>query len=603
MANSAPPVNGRTTNGTVGEPVLLRYYDLRVSHPSEPWHEDPSWTQPALDISSLSRVRLDELLQEVLGRVGEIMASRERLSSLLQAVVGIGSDLDLRSTLHRIVIAACKLAGARYGALGIIGPDRRLVEFITDGLTVTEHEAIGDLPTGRGVLGLLIDDPRPVRMADITAHPLSFGFPANHPPMHSFLGVPVRVRDQVFGNLYLTEKHDGEQFSDDDEQFVVALATAAGIAIDNARLYATAGRRQRWLEATAEITETLIGEVDRLAALQLVAERAREVANAAMVAILLYDPDAGELNVEVTAPVAAYLGAESIPLAGTPFEAVIGSGDHVLVEDLGRAIDWPTPMMAGSALIAPLASAGAISGLLVVALPPGSAGFDGDTDINMIITFAAQAALALERAQAQEERQLLVVLEDRERIARDLHDVVIQRLFAAGLGLQSMSRLVVREDLRTRLEQTVTDLDTTIRDIRTAIFELRAPVASLHGEVIDAVDAAAGSLGFRPALRVSGPIDHAVPDALRAEVLAVLREALSNVVRHAHAHVVEVEVTVGADRIMLQVADDGTGIATSGGGNGLENMRRRADKLGGEFTAASAEPHGTVITWMVPFAS
>ena len=272
-----------------------------MSSSSEPESDGNAWA-PDFDISALSRVRLDELLQELLDRVGEVMSSRERLSALLQAVVGIGGDLDLRSTLHRIVTAACTLSGARYGALGVIGPDRRLVEFITDGLTVTERHAIGDLPTGRGVLGLLIDDPRPVRMADITAHPRSFGFPPNHPPMHSFLGVPVRIRDQVYGNLYLTEKRDGEEFSDDDEQLVVALATAAGIAIDNARLYAAAGRRQQWLEATAEITNALIGEVDRSAALSLVAERAREVADAAFVAILLYDADAGELRVDVTAP-------------------------------------------------------------------------------------------------------------------------------------------------------------------------------------------------------------------------------------------------------------------------------------------------------------
>ena len=557
------------------------------------------WTAPALDISALSRVRLDELLQELLDRVGEVMSSRERLSALLQAVVGIGSDLDLRSTLHRIVTAACRLAGARYGALGVIGPDRRLIEFITDGLTVTEHQAIGDLPTGRGVLGLLIDDPRPVRMADITAHPQSFGFPPNHPPMHSFLGVPIRIRDHVYGNLYLTEKHGGEQFDDDDEQLVIALATAAGIAIDNARLYAAAGRRQRWLEATAEITNALIGDVDRSGALTLVADRAHEVAGAALVAILLYDPDTAELRVEVTAPRS---GGSPVLLtvSGTAFEEVITSGSHVLVPDVSQAIAWPA-MPAGPALIAPLGIDDGISGVLVVALPPDSAGFDGDADINMIITFAVQAALALERAQAQEERQLLVVLEDRERIARDLHDVVIQRLFAAGLGLQSVSRLIGREDLRKRLDQTVTDLDTTIRDIRTAIFELRAPAAaSLHSDLIGTVDEAAELLGFRPTLQVTGLIDRGVPDALRPEILAVLREALSNVVRHAHAHGVDVTVNVAADLFVLQVRDDGIGIGAGGAGNGLGNMRSRAEDRAGEFSLASVEPHGALLTWSVP---
>jgi signal transduction histidine kinase len=557
------------------------------------------WTPPTLDISALSRVRLDELLQELLDRVGEVMSSRERLSALLQAVVDIGSDLDLRSTLRRIVAAACRLAGARYGALGVIGPDRRLIEFITDGLTVTEHEAIGDLPTGRGVLGLLIDDPRPVRMADITAHPRSFGFPPNHPPMHSFLGVPIRIRDQVYGNLYLTEKHDGEQFDADDEQIVIALAAAAGIAIDNARLYATAGLRQRWLEATAEITNALVGTFDRAAALALVADRAREVAGAALVAILLYDPDEADLRVEVTAP-RTDSGLVRLPVSGTAFEQVIASGSHILVPDIGKAIMWPT-MPASPALIAPLGIDDGISGVLVVALPSDSAGFDGDADVNMIITFAVQAALALERAQAQDERRLLVVLEDRERIARDLHDVVIQRLFAAGLSLQSMSRLVTRDDLRKRLDQTVTDLDTTIRDIRTAIFELRAPAAaSLHSDLLATVDEATGVLGFRPNLTITGLIDRGVPDALRPEILAVLREALSNVVRHARASAVEVTVNVAADMFVLQVRDDGVGLGDRGAGNGLGNMRSRAEDRAGEFALVPAQPRGTTLTWSVP---
>ena len=572
-----------------------------MSSSSESRGGGTAWTPPEFDISALSRVRLDELLQELLDRVGEVVSSRERLTALLQAVVGIGGDLDLRSTLHRIVTAACTLSGARYGALGVIGPDRRLVEFITDGLTVTERQAIGDLPTGRGVLGLLIDDPRPVRMADITAHPRSFGFPPNHPPMHSFLGVPVRTRGQVFGNLYLTEKRDGAEFSDDDEQLVVALATAAGIAIDNARLYATAGRRQQWLEATAEITNALIGEVDRSTALSLVADRAREVSGAAFVAILLYDADAGELRVDVTAPPNAVAADASLPVADTPFEGVITSGDHVVVADLDRAIPWPTTIPAGQALIAPLGRDAGSVGVLLVALPPDGVGFGGDTDANMIITFAAQAALALQRVQAQEERQLLVVLEDRERIARDLHDVVIQRLFAAGLGLQSMSRLVGRDDLRQRLDQTVTDLDTTIRDIRTAIFELRAPAAaSLHSELIDTVEAAADALGFRPTLRVSGLIDRGVPDALRPEIVAVAREALSNVVRHANAHAVEVAVDVTTDTFDLRVTDDGVGIVSPKPGNGLGNMRARAEDRAGEFSLTNVDPHGTRLSWRVP---
>src|SRR5262245_11880060 len=230
---------------------------------------------PSLGLTPLSRVRLDELLQEMLDRVGEVMTSRERLRALLDAVVGIGSDLDLRSTLQRIVESACALAGARYGALGVIGADRDLSDFITHGIDAETHAAIGDLPHGRGVLGLLITDPHPVRMPDITQHPRSYGFPANHPPMHSFLGVPVRTRDQIFGHLYLAEKQGATDVSDDDDQSRGALAAAAGVAIANARLFAVAQRRERWLSATAEITSLLLGRVRRTEALRLIARRAR----------------------------------------------------------------------------------------------------------------------------------------------------------------------------------------------------------------------------------------------------------------------------------------------------------------------------------------
>lgn len=557
-------------------------------------------TPTPLGITALSRVRLDELLQEMLARVGEVMTSRERLSLLLEAVVGIGSDLDVAGMLQRIVISACQLTDARYGALGVIGPDRKLIEFVTDGLTATEHQMIGDLPTGRGVLGLLIDEPRPVRLNDIGEHPRSYGFPANHPPMRSFLGVPIRLRDVVFGNLYLTEKRDADQFTDEDEQIIVALATAAGVALDNARLYTAARRRQRWLEATSEITRVLVGQVDRVAALQLVARRAHEVAQAELVMVLLHNDAAGVLNLEVATP-ERDLGHVVMPVAATAFETVINSREHLLVDDLAAAAPWPVPVPTGPAVLAPLATDDAVLGVLVVCLPPDRREYDPDTDTNMIITFAGQAALAFERARAQDERELLVVIADRERIARDLHDVVIQRLFATGLSLQTLSRMVSSGGPQDRVEQAITDLDSTIRDIRSAIFELQAPPASsLHADMIATVDAASLALGFRPRLQVDGPINHAVPDAMRPDLLAVLREALSNVVRHAHATAVTVQVKVRADRVGMTVTDDGTGIDDPSGGNGLSNLRHRAADHHGELVITAAVPHGTVIAWSAP---
>src|SRR5690606_32267030 len=269
---------------------------------------------PELGITPLSRVRLDELLRELLDRVGEVVASRERLRSLLDAVVGISTDLDLRSTLERIVASACRLAGARYGALGVIGEDRRLGEFVTHGISPEQHAAIGSPPTGRGVLGLLIDDPRPLRLRDITAHPKSYGFPPNHPPMRSFLGVPIRIRDTAYGNLYLAEKLDGEEFTEDDEKMMVALAAAAGAAIDNARLYAVAQRQQIWLSAGVEIIGLLLGRVERTTALELIARRARELLGSDLAVVLLQSEEEvpGRLRVEVADSTSSDLG----PLVG-----------------------------------------------------------------------------------------------------------------------------------------------------------------------------------------------------------------------------------------------------------------------------------------------
>ncbi|MFI6757521.1 GAF domain-containing protein [Micromonospora sp. NPDC050417] len=558
---------------------------------------------PSLGLSPLSRVRLDELLQEMLDRVGEVVTSRERLRGLLDAVVAIGTDLDLRSTLRRIVEVACELLDARYGALGVIGPDRLLTEFITHGIDAELHAKIGDLPHGRGVLGLLIADPRPVRMPDITRHPQSYGFPPHHPPMHSFLGTPIRIRDQVFGNLYLAEKRGAGEFTEDDEEIAAALAAAAGVAIENARLYAVAHRRERWLAATAEITTVLLGEVRRTDALALVARRAREVAEAELVLVLLYDEEVGQFTVEVvdtaggTAPP---LVGVLLPAAETTFAASVTDRRHLVIESLAKAAPWPHPVTDTPAIVSPLSVADTLHGVLIVAHAAGQAR-QTDDDVPLLTSFAAQAALAMERARAQEEREQLVVLEDRERIARDLHDVVIQRLFATGLQLQSTVPLTARAEVGRRINAAVDELDSTIRDIRRAIFELRTPMsAALRTDIREAVDGAAEALGFRPALEIFGPVDSAVPDAVRPDLLAVLREALSNAVRHAHATRVTVLLRVDGARLTLAVVDDGVGTGPEAARGGLVNMRERAAGRGGEFAVEPVEPRGTRVRWSVP---
>ncbi|MEU4791236.1 GAF domain-containing sensor histidine kinase [Micromonospora tulbaghiae] len=538
----------------------------------------------------------------MLDRVGEVVTSRERLRALLDAVVGIGSDLDLRSTLQRIVQSACELAGAQYGALGVIGPDRMLHDFIVHGIGPELHAKIGELPHGRGVLGLLIDEPKPLRMPDITKHPKSYGFPPNHPPMHSFLGVPVRIRDHVWGNLYLAEKQGATEFTEDDEEIVVALAAAAGVAIENARLYALAHRRERWLAAAAEITSVLLGEVRRTDALTLVARRAREVAEAELALVLLYDEDEAQFTVEVVDgadPVTRELVGAVLPAAETSFAASVTQGRHDQVDDLAAAAPWPRPVVAGPAVVSPLAAADALHGVLVIGYRPDH-GPAADDDLALLASFAGQAALAMERARGQEERELLVVLEDRERIARDLHDVVIQRLFATGLQLQS-GAMNARPEAAKRINQAVDDLDATIRDIRRTIFELRTPMsAALRTEIREAIEVAAESLGYRPDLELVGPIDSAVPEDLRPELTAVLREALSNAVRHAHADRVSVRVRVDAGRVEITVTDDGVGCDPEAARSGLVNLRERAERLGGEFTLRRAEPRGTEVRWSVP---
>lgn len=548
----------------------------------------------SLGLPPLSRVRLDELLQELLDRVADVMASRERLRNLLDAVVAIGADLDLRSTLERIVVAACQLTDARYGALGVVGHDRRLSEFITHGIDPCLRAQIGDLPTGHGVLGLLIDDPRPVRLLDIATHPGSTGFPPHHPPMRSFLGVPVRIREQVFGNLYLAEKRGATAFTDDDEEITVALAVAAGAAVENARLYALAQRRQRWLAATTEITAALSAGASTDQALTLVARRAREVADAEIVILLLHNETAETLavaRVEAVEPLPGLPGS-TVNLAGTDLRPVLTEHRPVQLEHLGKAAAWPVPVPDIRAMAAPFDEA---QGILLV----GYTGLTRADDELLLTAFAGQASLALQQARAREDRQQLALLTDRERIARDLHDVVIQRLFATGLQLQTVASMPQQPAAAARINAAVDALDDTIRDIRTAIFELRTPAGhTLRTELRALTDSATEALGFVPHLVLDGPVDSAPSDELRTDLLAVVREALSNVVRHANASRVDVTVRAKDGRLTVDVADDGRAGAVPRGG--LINLSERAALRGGTMTIGRADTGGTLLTWDVP---
>lgn len=527
-------------------------------------------------------------------------------------MVALAADLSLDSVLEHIVRVACQLADARFGALGVLGngPDRRLREFVTHGLTAEQRADIGHLPRGHGILGVLIDHPRPLRFSPLGDHAKSYGFPPGHPPMNSFLGVPIRIRDEVYGNLYLTEKQNGAGFTQDDEQIVVALAAAAGVVVQNARLYENGERRRRWLEAAADITAALLGEVSRGDALQLVAERAREVAAADMAAVmLLHGPD--RLLVEVASgPGTDGVAGARIRVEGTALGLVLSGAEPVVIDDalgdgrvaasgLASEAGWPEM---GSLALLPMRSGGEVIGVLAMGWSLESEQLYRDTDLRLPASFAEQATLALQVARSQEDLRRLAVLEDRDRIGRDLHDLVIQQLFAVGLSLQGASRLGGQPEVAAaRVAAAVDDIDATIKDIRRSIFELSTPDsgADLRAELTAVVAKAESALKLCPRLVIEGPVDALVPPDLWLQLLAVLSEALSNVARHAGAGRVEVRVRADDD-LLLTVTDDGSGIPADVCKSGLRNMRERAQARGGTFEARPAPGGGTVVSWRVP---
>jgi signal transduction histidine kinase len=548
------------------------------------------------------------LLREVLNRVDSVLDEEARWKLLLDAFLTMAADLSLDGVLHRIVEVAGRLVGAQYAALGVLseGPERRLRTFVHNGLPEGLAETIGELPTGHGLLGLIIDRPEPVRLSDIAAHPASYGFPDGHPPMSSFLGVPVRIRDKVFGNLYLTEKKGGGDFTDKEQDVVVALAAAAGVAIENARLYEEAARRERWLAATAEITRLLSGETSGAEALQVVADRGRELAGADIAWVVAGDhPSELSLRVvsggeadfeELTANRLDRSISAEVARTAIPLQVENVSADPRFV--MPSATGWPE---LGPAIFVPLGNSSGTDGVLVLAWSPENAESFYEVDAGLPAAFAEQAALALQVAKHRDGEQRLAVFEDRDRIGRDLHDLVIQRLFAVGLGLQSLGRMVDRPAVAERLEAAVDDLDTTIKDIRMTIFELSsmADASDIQSEVRRMAERSAGAFGFEPTVRFQGPVRTAVSSEVAPHLLAVLGEGLSNAARHAQASSMSVVLIAGRD-ILLELADNGCGMPPDAVESGLRNMRERAERLGGSCEIVSAPGEGTMLRWVVP---
>jgi GAF domain-containing protein len=573
-------------------------------------------------------------------------SSEDRLRGLLAANRSVVSELALPAVLRRIVEAARAVAGADYAALGVIGADGRLEQFVHSGMDPATVERIGSLPTGIGVLGAVIDDAAPIRLHSIADDPRATGFPPGHPPMRTFLGVPVRSRGQVYGNLYLADRFDGEDFSADDEDLVVALAASAGIAIENARLYEESRRRQEWLRASAEISRDLLrprlGEV----VLVRIADAVLRLADADTVTIDLpvrrpptdatgssptergADPTRSH-EVQLVVEVARGAGAEA--RVGTSYAASSSLAGRAMRER--RAVltepqpdDAGDAHASGAAMACPLVGDAGVRGAVVVTRRVGRAAFS-PADVEMAEQLATHAAVALELADRRADEERVAVLEDRHRIARDLHDHVIQRIYATGLTLDSVAERVEESTeiapdgaaVRDILGRAVEDLDETIRQIRASIFELQEPtgLTSSRTRLREVVSAAAAPLGIEPSLRLDGPVASVLDAGLLHDVTAVLREALTNVVKHAGAETVDVLVSVVGPALSVVVTDDGpcraagqraqevaqtvedptAGKATQlPGHRGLANLASRAEARGGHCSLLSDE-RTTVLTW------
>jgi len=551
-------------------------------------------------MSETPDVAIDTLLAELRDRLDDSVDAPTTLRGLLEAVLVVGSGLELDSMLQRIVSAATALLDARYGALGVRAADGGLSEFVYVGINPKQRETMGHLPEGRGILGLLINDPRPVRLADLSKHPASIGFPPNHPPMKSFLGTPIMVRGKVFGSIYLTEKLGAPEFTEEDEVILKVLAMSAGVAVENARLFEGSLTRERWLTAMASINSRLLmgGSVDET--LSMLVGQVRELARCTGVYIVLVDGTHGTLR--AASPGTPCNEDVRIDLTGSPVLQAL-RGRQVVHLDSLEGLPPVGNGDEGHAVVLSLSATSTVTGVLIATREGGSEPWD-EEGVARFESMANLAAVALEFAEQQRKKRLLDVLADRDRIAQDLHDNVIQRLFATGMSLQSCTADGVSEERRVELvRHAIEQLDRTVREIRTTIFDLHttgaAASSSLRRRLLDVVGDLSVHSAVAPNVQFAGPIDTMVPSRIHPHAEAVLREGLSNALRHSQSDNIIVAVSV-QDDFRIEIVDDGKGIPDTPRRSGLNNLERRAQQCGGTFEIGPGDGCGTRIVWRVP---
>ena len=530
----------------------------------------------------------------------DLERSQRRLQDLLHATTSVVERLELEVVLRRLVEAGMSLVGAKYGALGVISADGGVERFIHVGIDASAAERIGAHPLGLGVLGAVISDREPIRLEDLTEDPRSAGFPRHHPQMHTFLGVPVKVGDEVYGNLYLTEGESGP-FTKDDEDLIVALAATAGIAIENARLYDAARTREVWNATIADVMAAML-DVTGENVLDVIAERVAALIDADLVALAVPHGDGEFQLTAVHGSLSGLLRDRIYPAAGSLAARALAGRRAVSIEAPTEASgpDWQPD--AGPTMAIPLFAGDEALGVLSISRPAGGAAFT-EADVDMAFTFAAEASIALEVVRAREDRQRLETAQDRARIARDLHDHVIQRLFGAGLALQAVSA-AAGPDISADIEAQIDAIDAATKDIRTIIFALssdeRRGEKRLRDRLLDVVSEVAGTWTAQPRISFAGPLDSLVSSDLADDLVAVLRELLTNVVKHARAQSVEIAVSIADHSVRLVVADDGRGIPDSAPRSGLANLAERAALRNGRCVVTSGAGGPTRIEWSVP---